>query len=279
MRARSLHRTPRTEARMRRVIEAIQSFGSNAFPKQANLAKRAGMTKATLVRMLDELKRDGILTTEMRGPTSCLYFLSINHQMAKPLAKALAKPLAKASAPHLFTELKTEEKKNQSKSAETDSLSFEKAQTQAIETNVRGCGLEPTPDLIATLHRKAQFYRVNGFVIAAAIDRAWRKVQGKSTAPQGPGWIIAVVENELAGSASRERGCVVPGDPAHVLPAELVEPPGFTSESPRSPLEEKPPKQTRRPPGSETSTPNWLGSEIALLAQSKRINGGFRRVV
>jgi DNA-binding MarR family transcriptional regulator len=117
MKARSTHRTARTEARMRIVLEALRSYGSTIFPKQDRLARQCKMTKATLVRMLDELKRDGILTTEMRGPTSCLYFLSIKQEMAKPMAKALAKPLAKPLAkalpPYLFTELKLEKKQEQ----------------------------------------------------------------------------------------------------------------------------------------------------------------------
>lgn len=96
MKTRSKHRTPRTEARMRIVVDVLRSYGEAAFPKQKTLARRCHMTLGTLIRMLDELKRDGLLKTELRGPTSCLYSLTFKPEMARVMAKALARPLARA---------------------------------------------------------------------------------------------------------------------------------------------------------------------------------------
>jgi hypothetical protein len=64
---------------------------------------------------------------------------------------------------------------------------------------VWACGFEPTPDLIAKLERKRRYYDVTGFVVASAIARAFKRVQGTSTEPdrQKLGWILAVVENAL----------------------------------------------------------------------------------
>lgn len=91
MTPRSKHRTPRTEARMRIVVDTIASYGDKAFPKQKTLARQCRMTVATLARMLDNLKRDGLLKIEKRGPTSALYLLKFKPEMARTMARSLAK--------------------------------------------------------------------------------------------------------------------------------------------------------------------------------------------
>lgn len=88
------------------------------------------------------------------------------------------------------------------------------AQTESIRTAVRAIGMEPTPRLMTILDRKRAFYGATGFQVASAIDQAFRRVQSSpSVRPQGPGWIVAVVENELKKrkpAASRPVGDVVP---------------------------------------------------------------------
>lgn len=89
---------------MRHVLRVLESYGAAIFPKRSSLAKRCGMTLGTLVRMLDELKRDGILKVERRGPTSNLYLLSLKPEMATSMATSMAT----FSAPHLLSEVKPE---------------------------------------------------------------------------------------------------------------------------------------------------------------------------
>lgn len=86
---RSKHRIPRTESKMQYVLGVLRSFGKRIFPKLKRLAEACGLTVATLRRILDELRRDGWLRTERRGPTSSLYILQVP-KMAHSLAHSLA---------------------------------------------------------------------------------------------------------------------------------------------------------------------------------------------
>jgi len=97
---------------------------------------------------------------------------------------------------------------------------FEKAQADAIANSVRACGFEPTSDLIAKLERKRRHYGVKGFRVASEIDRAFKLVEGTSNHPQGPGWILAVVENALKPSErdKTERRSVAGETPATYRP-------------------------------------------------------------
>jgi len=91
--------------------------------------------------------------------------------------------------------------------------SWGQAEGAVVERHVRGCGFEPTNELMATLKRKASFYDVSGFVVAAAIERAWRRAQRTPSArPQRANWIAAVVENDLSKSrpAEHRRGSGAP---------------------------------------------------------------------
>jgi len=74
--------------------------------------------------------------------------------------------------------------------------SFSEIEHQRITAHIEGCGLKATSQLLSKLARKADYYGVNGFVIAAHIERARRNtVLAPSLKPQSPGWILAVVEN------------------------------------------------------------------------------------
>ncbi|MBZ5678230.1 MAG: helix-turn-helix domain-containing protein [Acidobacteriia bacterium] len=79
---------------------------------------------------------------------------------------------------------------------------YVKAQTEAIATAVRACGFEPNPQLLGRLERKGQFYRVTGFRVAAAINRAYKRVEGTSNRPKTFAWFSTVVENDLSAAAS-----------------------------------------------------------------------------
>jgi hypothetical protein len=50
---------------------------------------------------------------------------------------------------------------------------------------------------MAKLERKRRHYGVTGFVVASAIARAFKLVEGTSNAPKTPSWFAAVVENAL----------------------------------------------------------------------------------
>jgi hypothetical protein len=74
---------------------------------------------------------------------------------------------------------------------------FERAQTEVIEREVIATAFDPTPDLIAKLHRKARLYGVTGFRVAAIIARAFKLVEHTSNQPRSLEWFAAVVENAL----------------------------------------------------------------------------------
>jgi DNA-binding MarR family transcriptional regulator len=74
---------------MQYVLGVLRSFGKRIFPKLKKLSEACKLTVATLRRILDELRRDGWLRTERRGPTSSLYILQVP-KMAHSLAHSLA---------------------------------------------------------------------------------------------------------------------------------------------------------------------------------------------
>jgi hypothetical protein len=83
--------------------------------------------------------------------------------------------------------------------ASTDLTYFSQAETDAMKWHIRACSVDPSQNLLARLAEKTRFYGANGFQVAAAIERARRKVERHpSWHPKGPGWITAVVENEFA---------------------------------------------------------------------------------
>jgi hypothetical protein len=80
-------------------------------------------------------------------------------------------------------------------------------QCAAVAREIEATGIEPTPDLLAKLSRKERHYGVNGFVVAAHIARAWKRIAAHpSNHPRGPGWILKVVEQELAFASERREG-------------------------------------------------------------------------
>jgi len=88
-------------------------------------------------------------------------------------------------------------------SASTDITYFSQTETEALKRHIAACGVEPSQDLLAKLVAKAQFYGVNGFQVAAPIERARRKVErNPSWRAERPAWIAAVVESEFAAAMS-----------------------------------------------------------------------------
>ncbi len=79
-----------------------------------------------------------------------------------------------------------------------ENTSQEQAQTEAIVKAVLACGFELTPSKLAELQRKCRHYKVPGFRVVAAINRAYKLVAGTSNEPRSLSWFTAVVENELA---------------------------------------------------------------------------------
>ena len=72
-------------------------------------------------------------------------------------------------------------------------------QDSAIRREVECWKIPCTEQLLATLMKKADFYGVNGFQVAAAIANANRKIATKPSAqPQTRGWFVTVVEEYFA---------------------------------------------------------------------------------
>src|SRR5579864_4266008 len=131
------------------------------------------------------------------------------HRRREASDKSLAEYVAESALEirHRNSEWEYLDKTNQSKSetrSATECSDYENAQTKTLARHIEGCGFEATDDLIEKLMRKARFYGANGFVVAAAIDRAWRKVEGTSNRPEKPAWLLAVVENELQNCATAQ---------------------------------------------------------------------------
>jgi hypothetical protein len=73
--------------------------------------------------------------------------------------------------------------------------------------------MEPTHQIMKKLRRKADYYRVNGFVVAAHIARAWKSIRNSpSSQPQELNWFLVVVENALK-AHSKDCGEVGPRKP------------------------------------------------------------------
>lgn len=53
--------------RVKIVLLALLDYGARAFPSQATLARKCGMSVNTLQRVLDGMRRDNLVATESRG--------------------------------------------------------------------------------------------------------------------------------------------------------------------------------------------------------------------
>ena len=101
---------------------------------------------------------------------------------------------------------------------------YEKAQTEAIATAVRACGFEPNPQLLGRLERKGRFYGVTGFRIAAAINRAYKRVEGTSNQPKTFAWFSTVAENDLSAATRPSGSCQTAPPSASRIPDRNLEP-------------------------------------------------------
>jgi hypothetical protein len=89
----------------------------------------------------------------------------------------------------------------------TEPFPYENAQDEAIARNIHLCGGEVTRELLYKLRRKAAHFGETGFAVAAAIYRAWRRVEGTSNTPRNvAAWVLAVVESEFAARRSQSSG-------------------------------------------------------------------------
>lgn len=80
------------------------------------------------------------------------------------------------------------------------------SEVEGIRNAVKHCGFDLSPELLAHLMRKASFYGVNGYVVAAGINRALAKVRRTPSAkPESDRWVLKVVENYLADKHPRGR--------------------------------------------------------------------------
>jgi hypothetical protein len=193
--------------------------------KQGTIAGEMERGLRTVNRQIAEAIGAGLIRSERHGHvniyTPCDLIGKVAHREAaveKPAHFAAAgvsdTPNWRIESPSVsITEILKPEKKNQSEctvqehqepaGAATDPSPFEKAQTDAIAHAVRACGFEPTPDLMAKLDHKRRNYTVTGFVVASAINRAFKLVEGTSNYPRKPAWFTTVVENALKAKSPR----------------------------------------------------------------------------
>lgn len=194
----------------RRCFETLQSFlkgKDHCWPGQAKIAERMGCSLRSVKTYLEELRQIGAITSKRRPNSSCMYTIELGFALPK-MGVALPVALPEVQICTSTISSLTEEKhETQSESVCRDTVneppSFSHAEAEAIQRHVRATGHEPDARLMGELQRKAQHFRRNGFQIAAAIERGWRKVQGGSNAPRSLGWFVRCVENEfLSGAAS-----------------------------------------------------------------------------
>jgi hypothetical protein len=62
------------------VMLALVDYGARAFPSQATLARKCGMSVATLQRVLEGLRRDNLVATESRGK-ALRYYVKLRDQI------------------------------------------------------------------------------------------------------------------------------------------------------------------------------------------------------
>jgi hypothetical protein len=227
-----------------------QRYG-RVHPFQQKFAERLGVSDRQLRNYLAELRAAGLVSTQKGGPghpasyrltpsnTSGLisgqlpvYFRSkptMEDSEVRPdqrvkeenLRSKAAQFSSSGSYPSDFdqSESTVQEHLEQAIPA-IEPSPYEKAQADAIANSVQACVFEPTPDLIAKLERKRRHYGVTGFVVASAIARAFKLVEGTSDTPQKPAWFTAVVENALKPSErdKTERHSVAGETPAAYRP-------------------------------------------------------------
>ena len=234
--------SPRVSLGTRQLVTFLRARSAKkgyCYWRQEKIAEVMERGLRTVNRQVAEAIGAGLIRSERHGHVNVYTPCDLIGKVAYREA-AVQKPAHSAAAgasdtpnwrieppPVSITEILKPEKNHQSEStvhehrepavAETEPSPFEKAQTEAIADAVRWCGFEPTPDLTAKLDRKRRHYGVTGFVVASAIARAFKLVQGTSSHPQGPGWILAVVENALA--ASKRPAGVERRDAAGEMPA------------------------------------------------------------
>ena len=179
---------------------------------------------------------------------------------------------------------------------------FPEAEGNAIVRVIDRCGFETTPRLLQSLAAKAEYYGINGFAIAAHIERCIRRCERtKSNWPQQPSWITAVVENECAaasgmragepkspeqplGDMGRPRKQSGGGSPVrvplaaagHGVPGEPAPAFGTAHETPCVPPE-LPLDRTETPRKAPVADPRWnraIQGQISDLAKAKRVGGG-----
>jgi hypothetical protein len=188
----------------RQCFEYLRKRGTRAFPFQETIARELGCKERQVRNYLFELKSAGVLVVKKRQRSSAEYVL--DRQLFASLIAGLGAQNCRSDAPHLITELKILERTTQSHPATPGTSVFSESERSAIERAVALTGFQANPSLIAKLKRKAEFYRADGYVIAAHIQRAWSKVERRPTTwPQSEHWFPAVVENALAPTGDTSR--------------------------------------------------------------------------
>lgn len=204
----------------------------HCWPSQATLSARLHVDPRTIQRHLKELRAAGLVTSKQRGDGRSVLYTIVGADVGADVGAEPPQATKQhagnqrdvrqnvgAETSHLSLEVNPEE--NQEYQSEftgvealTERAHFSSTETEAIERHIGGYeGFEATPEVIGRLERKAKFYGKSGFQVCAAIERAVRKVQGTSNAPQSLGWFVKVVETEFSSAAAPARSSISVGLP------------------------------------------------------------------
>lgn len=213
--------------------------------KQANIADQLGCHRSSVVRWVRELTDAGALESIRRGSTSNLYTLS------KSCGKQVDFDFTNATTdvaicdivepPVIISELK----------------SLKDTWTEALAPHLESVQIAPTADLVAKIKQKAFFYGADAYRVGAAIERARRKVaKSPSLKPRGPGWVLAVVENDLKPPTA---------------PAAPVKKPAVSAESGRPAIWTGLDESFRHSPPGNPAMRAHFDSAIDRLARERRL--------
>lgn len=245
--------------------------------KQSTISKTFGKSTRSVNRWVSELRREKKIKVKLCGSTSATYWLweDCGNQTTLELPNGVAATPKMACRKKLvsITEAKEPEKKIQPENTtgvalmERTPSEIETLKTQITTFRYRsGAEVELSPDLLTRLIRKADFYRVSLYVLAAHFERARRTVERvPSSAPESSAWFLAVAENALKSSNVGEKRVVELPPPKHKSATDLERAVKLDE------LSRKPPDCARWNLSDRMLSKHGFDGSIAELARRKKL--------
>lgn len=250
--------------------------------RQKRISEETDIPLRSVQRYLAKLEQLGWIRIQHRQSTTNLYFAktvenpdenpSVKPQREFPFCRKMAGPHAKVADASIEVNNNTEVK-NLSESTTGAALmertpsEIETLKTQITTFRYRsGAEVEPSPDLLTRLIRKADFYRVSLYVLAAHFERARRTVERvPSSAPESSAWFLAVAENALKSSNVGEKRVVELPPPKHKSATDLERAVKLDE------LSRKPPDCARWNLSDRMVSKHGFDGSIAELARRKKL--------